>query len=229
MENPHRQLRMIMDTCTALRSLRESFPNLVGRFHAHLTVRVDPENIEGLRAVCQDRRVKLTIIDLENTEGRQQTDVMTTSYFLDKSHAAVTRIVDHLIELADALDASGYSVIRAKLEHESTPSVETYSREQYHEVHIKLRIPTPEFDAARIRLGELGSELGFVPSRNPLERRPEFTTQFVNLRIYEGDLSSADGRVAAIVQRVGDEFEVIEVKRETTLFDTHQALDQWWM
>ena len=40
-----------------------------------------------------------------------------------------------------------------------------------------------------------GPRLGFALSRNPREQRPDAVLQFVNLRIYEGDLSGADARV----------------------------------
>jgi hypothetical protein len=227
-----------MNTATtlgALDKLRHAvesapFRNLSGRFHAHLTVAVAPESVEGLRAFCKTQRVKLTVVDLDDLAGRSQTDVMTTSYYDDPAEGAVGRIVEHLSGLAEALGGAGFNVVRAKLEHESLPSLPQYDRQRYHEVHVKLKVAADQYDATVARLRELGKAHGFVPSRNPRERSADWVTQFVNLRLYEGRQESADRTVAGLLAALREAgLEVVEVKRETTVFDTHQQLDQWWI
>ncbi len=120
-------------------------------------------------------------------------------------------------------------MVRAKLEHESEPSLEPYTDDRYHEVHIKLAIPVAAFDAAREWLDQHGAVHGFVASRNPNERTPEEVLQFVNLRIGSGGRAAADARVDGLVEVLRrNGFAVREVKRETTIFDTHRAHDRWW-
>ena len=56
---------------------------LCGKFHAHLTVAIQPTRLEALGQHCRSCKAKLTVVDLENLSGRSQTDVMVTSYFVD--------------------------------------------------------------------------------------------------------------------------------------------------
>ena len=118
---------------------------------------------------------------------------------------------------------------RIKLEHESLPSLDSFDKEHYHEVHIKLEIPESTFDADYQRLLELGRSHCFVPSRNPFQRKGGTVTQFANLRIYEGSHSSADATINAIVDAISKHgFSVKEVKRETVVYDTAHSQDAWW-
>ncbi len=215
-----------------LKSLRPQldaapYSSLVGRFHSHLTVATT--ELERLRAFCRARKIKLTVVDLDDQKGREQRDVMTTRYHRDEEPGAVGRIADDLVTLGNQLDGAGFLVLRAKLEHESQPSLEPYAPGRYHEVHIKLSIPAAEFDSRREWLRTEGPNHGFVASSNPRERTDTHVLQFVNLRIYEGTLADADVRVESLLTTLADAgFAVIEVKRETTVFDTHHALDRWW-
>ena len=90
---------------------------LVGKFHAHLSVEAEESELEALKEFCAQRKVKLTVIELENLEGRAQSDVMTTSHYRIDSPDAVSQITKHLMELTQQLTEAGYSVLRAKLEH----------------------------------------------------------------------------------------------------------------
>jgi len=202
---------------------------LVGKFHAHLTLALTGQQATACEEFCRQHRVKLTIVDLENLAGQKQTDVMTTSHFRERTPGATTRITGQLIKLAESSEKAGFPVKRAKLEHESLPSLALFCQHQYHEVHVKLNLPSGNFESNYDRLVRLGHELQFVPSRNPRQRTTEFVTQFVNLRIYEGDHQAADTRVEQLVSRLKQQsFDVLEVKRETVVYDTNQAQDQWW-
>ena len=224
---------MEIDTLEKLERPAEVAPmsdasDIEGIFHAHLTVEVSPDGLDGLKDLCRRQGVKLTVVDLEKGSRRQR-DVMTTSYYREVGRGAVARIVRKLHGLAGELEAAGYPVVRAKLEHESRPTISTFSRSRYHEVHIKLDIPAASFEARRRRLAELESEKGFVASSNPREQSAERVFQFVNLRIYDGDLAAADARVEALVQDLEAEgFVIRETKQETVVFDTRLELDAWW-
>jgi len=51
----------------------------------------------------------------------------------------------------------------------------------------------------------------------------------VNLRLRDGGLAEAEERARALVEHLrGGGLEVIEVKAETAVLDTAQALDAWW-
>jgi len=199
---------------------------LAGRFHAHLTVSGD--NLNALAQVCAHLRIKRTIIDLSRDQ-RSQRDVMTTAYFADDQPGAVSRIIDLLEVQSRVLADGGFQIVRAKLEHETLPSLSSYSEEQYHEVHCKLRLPAPDFEARRSALQAVVEPIGMVLSRNPYERSEEAVIQFANGRIKKGDVAGADAIVAAWEAAIDEgEFERVETKRETVVFDTHVAHDAWW-
>ena len=121
-------------------------------------------------------------------------------------------------------------MVRAKLEHESLPSLPEFTERQYHEVHVKLKIPAESYDSTFEQLKQLGGQHGFVPSRNPLDRQSDSVTQFVNMRLYSGNQAEADETVARTLQVLqGASLQVVEVKRETVVLDTHRQLDQWWI
>lgn len=202
---------------------------LAGKFHAHLSLDASDTNLDRLKRFCTQRKVKLTVIELENLQGRAQSDVMTTSHYRIETTDAVSQITQHLLDLSKQLSDAGYSVLRAKLEHESLPTLERFNQTQYHEVHIKLRIAVDEYSDAMSTLKQLGQQYGFVPSRNPYERQTDVVVQFINLRIYDGQREEADLRIEKIVDVVKQQgFDVTEVKRETVVYDTHQDLDSWW-
>ncbi len=221
--NTIEQLKLLADHATQLAP-----ESIGGIFHAHLTVTADADQLVALGDLCRGQRAKLTIVDLEK-DTRQQRDVMTTSYYRESSPGSLRRIISKLTDLASILDTHGFPVVRAKLEHETRPTVTTFSRAQYHEVHIKLAIPAESFSRGRRQLAELGKVKGFVASSNPRERTDSLVMQFVNLRIYEGDQTAADAQVRDLVtclEAAG--FVVSETKQATVIFDTNLALDQWW-
>ena len=203
---------------------------LAGKFHAHLTVAAESSQWETLRQKCRQRKAKLTIVDLENLSGRSQTDVMATCYFQDPQAGAVERITAELAATAEALEEAGFPVLRAKLEHETAPSLPAFDRQHYHEIHIKLDLPADGCQRAYQQLLAMGKEHDFVPSKNPFDRRGDRVTQFVNKRLYDGDWSTADRSLEMLLAALREaSFEVVEVKRETVVFDTNQQLDQWWI
>ncbi|MEM7233229.1 MAG: hypothetical protein AAF517_13720 [Planctomycetota bacterium] len=224
----------IPSTLDALEHLRRHAANLSpvplrGRFHAHLTVSIAGEELSRLEGVCREQKTKLTVIDLDSWDGRSQRDVMTTSYYLEEGDDSLIRIIENLKTLGEALERAGFPVVRAKLEHESQPSLSQFSESQYHEVHIKLAIPGAELAKSTEALRVLGAKSGFVASRNPREVRGEVAMQFVNLRIYSGTEDEASRRIEEIqAELVSHEFQVEEIKRETVVFDTRQSLDAWW-
>jgi len=210
-------------------SAEPGLEDLVGNYHAHFTIAATTSDLDTLRELCRRLKAKLTVVDLENLAGRSQTDVMATCYFLDTQPGAVAQIADQLSATARELGDAGFAVQRIKLEHESLPSFAVFGEQHYHEIHIKLRIDVAQFETAYRQLIEMGKRCGFVPSRNPLDRTDTTVTQFVNVRLYKGDQPTADQALANIHAALADAgFHIVETKRETVVFDTHQELDAWW-
>ena len=86
------------------------------------------------------------------------------------------------------------------------------------------------YESSYSRLKALGNDYGFVPSQNPFDQNGASVTQFVNKRLYEGNQASADLEVDNVLTALREaKFEVVEVKRETVVFDTNQQLDKWWI
>lgn len=199
--------------------------DLVGKFHAHLTLDA-PGEMDGLRKYCAGKSIKVTVIDLQ---GTARSDIMTTHYFMDGKPGAVGRIMAELREKADVLGLAGFIVRRVKLEHESLPSIEPYTRENYREVHVKLEIPADAYEKAKARLFELAPVHGFVPSRNPREANEESVMQLVNFRFYDGTPSEADRKVDEAMAAIGAECGVVKGRRsETVVFDSNIRMDEDW-
>ena len=191
-------------------------------------MKCDESSLDRCRDFCRDTKTKFTVVDLEK-DDRSQRDVMITAHFRDANRCAVNRISQKLIVLCDSATKIGFPVERAKLEHESLPTISPFSEANYHEVHIKLSIAGKSYPSEYDRLKQLGDQLDFVPSRNPFQRTEDHVIQFANLRIYSGDQGDADAKVSVVEQALADaEFNVVETKRETVVFDTAHQLDAWW-
>jgi hypothetical protein len=202
-----------------LLALTHGLDALHGRFHAHITVAPSA----GVLDCARELKLKPTVIDLERGE-RQQRDVMLTAYFRDSAPGAVRRIAEELRVQCAALQARGVEVLRVKLEQEAGEQLGRFTSTRYHEVHVKLKLPVERFEVDRARLAEMHP---WVLSTNPRERRSTHVVQFLNLRLYEGGRSEADVAVERLLERI-DDLDVVEIRRETALLDTHQALDAWW-
>lgn len=218
-------------TPASLDALRQrDFHGIDGKFHSHITVHVAGDaEIERLRDFCRARRVKLTVIDLDDFRGRAQRDVMTTQHYRIEGDGAVRQILSELQALTGELGEAGFEVVRVKLEHESLPTLPVFDGTNYREIHIKLRIAPARFDEALAWLREVSGQWGFVPSSNPRAIHGDHIVQFVNLRLYEGTLAETEAVVESLVEALtAHGLDVAEVKQETAVFDTNLDLDRWW-
>ena len=191
--------------------------DLAGNFHAHITVRVD----DG-KEVVPPAGWKTTIIVL-NKDDRQQKDVMITRHFktgTDKT-PDVSNIVTSVEMAVYVLECRGYEVIRGKLEHESLPTFAP-SVEHYREAHVKVKVPNGV---------TLNTIPGYVQSRNPMVTHDDYQVVFLNSRYYDASVRLVDHDVdqcVAEIQRINPDCEIVEVKKETTVFDSNHDLDKWW-
>lgn len=189
---------------------------LVGRFHAHITFVSNNDDIQ-----CP-KGWKSTIIVL-NKDNREQRDVMITRHFMLGSAKNPTFASIHKdCDLAKVqLGVAGYTVVRVKIEHEDLPTLPPSDR-HYRECHIKIRKPVT-YNIVPVE--------GFVESRNAMEVTDTHSVVFMNARYYRGTVSFVDWKTDTLVQQFKDlnpTCEVLEVKKESTVFDTNLNLDKWW-
>ncbi|MEO0603596.1 MAG: hypothetical protein AAF211_19310, partial [Myxococcota bacterium] len=85
------------------------------------------------------------------------------------------------------------------------------------------------YDTTWAWLRDAGDEMGWRPSRNPYARQADGVVQFVTLRAYTGTRADVDARVERALERLESRgIRPVEVKRETTVFDTRRDHDAWW-
>jgi hypothetical protein len=189
--------------------------NLEGRFHAHITI----ETTEvGFRP---PKGWKTTIIIL-NKDNRIQQDIMVTRHFVVNSPIRTLKSIQEELSLAtDILQEDGHKILRVKLEHESLPTV--YPSESfYRECHIKIKKP---IDIALITIP------GFVQSKNPMIQDLLTETVFLNARYYSGSIEEIDKSINCAYGQISElnpNCKILEVKIESTVYDSNLELDKWW-
>jgi hypothetical protein len=189
--------------------------DLKGKFHAHLTLKTDC-------IVVNLRGWKMTIITM-NKEDRHLTDFMFTRHFLLGSEKTPTleAIKAEIEASVKEIDGGLGEVTRVKLEHESLPTLPP-SETNYRECHIKIRVPKGH---------ALETIDGFVQSRNPMDEEKTHSTIFLNARFYSGTVEEVDAKADEAVNCIrllNPNCEILEVKKESTVFDTNHDHDKWW-
>lgn len=190
--------------------------NITGKFHAHIT-------IEGYNDgfICP-KGWKNTIITL-NKNNREQRDIMITRHFLHGSNKNpdFKSIEQDCNDAKLELENNGSIVTRIKLEHESLPTVDP-TINNYRECHVKIKKPL------NINLVLIDN---FVESSNPMESHIDYSIVFINARYYSGTVDDIDIKIDNQINEfkiLNPLCEVIEVKKESTIFDTNLELDRWW-
>ncbi|HEY5631201.1 MAG TPA: hypothetical protein VIR31_03670 [Nitrososphaeraceae archaeon] len=187
--------------------------DLKGNFHCHITY-------SGHKRVSVSGW-KDTIIII-NKDDRFQEDVMITRhYFVPSKKTPTLQDVIDDIHRVKLLIETNVRVTRWKLEHESLPTIPTTDY-NYRECHIKIRIP---------RGYQVIPPDGFVMSRNAMEKIADTEVYFLNARFYKGTIDSINEtiqRSVSLLKRMNPLLMVLEVKEETTIFDSNFSLDSWW-
>lgn len=196
------------------------YNDLKGKFHAHITLLTDEDDFVAPKGW------KTTIILLKKGDREQKDVMITRHYHTDTSKTRdVVDMIANIRETATALQDCGHHVIRQKLEHESLPTVPV-SEQTYRECHIKIKKKVGE---------DIFVPDGFVMSSNPMEEQDDHEIVFLNARYYSGDIESIHGDINTKVDRLvgqnnrcGKFVMALEVKIESTVFDTNLGLDKWW-
>jgi hypothetical protein len=189
--------------------------NLVGKFHAHITVHTNQD--------FQPPKGWKTTIILLTKDNKDQKDIMITKHYMTGRNniKTVQDIVNNIKNTSTMLSNNGISVIREKLEHESLPTISP-AENFYRECHIKIRVPN------NVKLNTIDN---FVQSRNPMELTENYSTVFLNSRYYNGSVQEIDANIEKSVEeikRINTCCEILEIKKESTIYDTNLQLDKWW-
>ncbi len=208
------------------------YNGIIGKFHSHISIGAvsGSENLEPLAKFCRESvGSKITVIDLYTFDGRAQKDCMVTKYYFTKTPDEIYKLIKDLHKTAEAISLLGYKVLRIKLEHESLPTFQEFNKENYREIHIKMRIGKINYNKTMEFLKENSKKFGYVPSSNPMSIETETVHQFINIRYYDGDLYAVNNRVNVLTDFLrAHDIDVEEVKMETAVFDTNIDLDRWW-
>ncbi len=199
-----------------------------GAFEAHVTVRCSAAEAVRFADVCDGLGVKHIAIELATGEVVAQP--MTASV-----HRGELRLVqDQVHELARAILAAGFEVVRSKIEalprNRDIPETDAEAQAdpgRYFEYHLKLVIPA-DGDLAAIRAA--AAEHGGWISRNARRHRADGGHErYVTLRLPGLGRASADARFAALEAAMALQPVAITRRvREYTVYDSNLALDRGW-
>ena len=200
---------------------------LSGKFHSHITVLCDDDQIPKLRELCKELRCVVTVIDLQKETQAQRDIMLTHHFFIGRGVYNSVEDIKHALQTScDVLSLHGFNPVRTKLEHESLPTVEP-SVETYREVHFKCILPAVKRDAFISAVRSMDDTL--VPSNNPYETFDNGDiTQFINKRYYDGTVEEADKQSDAVASMLSTMCTVKEVKRESIVYDSNLSHDKWW-
>lgn len=199
-----------------------------GAFEAHVTVRCEPARAADFAALCDRLAVKHIVIELP--AGEVVTQPMTAS----AHRGALREVQSEVHELARALVAAGYEVVRTKIEalprNRDIPDDDAAAAAEpgrYFEYHLKLVIPpevelAPILACARAHAARLSRNARRVRADGSQER-------YLTLRLPGLGRQHADARFAALEAAVAAlPVAVTRRVREYTVYDSNLALDRGW-
>lgn len=196
----------------------------VGNFHSHITVSSE----KGLAEFCHGRGLKPTIIT-DQRGNETKVSAMATAYHVDKEPGAAIRIISWLHGKAADMRAAGFEVLRIKLEYEGYCH-SGFSKDMYREIHIRSMVQAGEVEAKREELSKAMTDHGieFFMSKNDANDKNRMVDQFVTARLYSGSELDAEKFRDRFFRTVNSIVTVVEVKEETSIYDTNPRLDDWF-
>lgn len=203
--------------------------NITGKFHTHITVKTC--ELSTASALLHSHKIphKTTSVDLYKGNRRQH-DAMLTMHHHTRKFKNYAAILMYVLDAEKILLENNISVLRTKIEHEESKTI-TVSDNQYHECHIKLKIPSviyPDY----IKLLGTDTSLGtYGWSSNPCECNADTCIEFINIRARAGTRKKFDKHVEDVVQYLSRMYPIIsisEIKIETAVYDSNRNHDNWW-
>lgn len=200
-----------------------------GAFESHVTVRLREDQVAPFRQACDDLEVKCVLIELPS--GATALQPMTAAFH----RGSMREALGEMHELARALAARGFQVVRTKLEAlpknadiPQTDEAAQQSPANYFEYHVKVVLPmNASFDAVSALVERHGARL----SKNANARRSDGSEErFVTLREARRGRPSADARFAALEDElVAAGYTLTGRLREYTVYDSNLDLDAGWL
>ena len=208
--------------------------DLVGKFHAHITIPESQVN-DAVRVLNRCKvRYKITVIVLSSKDigmrKRKQRDVMITTHYHTFRYINYMGVEGEVLKVSNALQSAGIPVLRIKIEHEDLPTLPP-TINTYRECHIKIGFRYQNFNSvlSLLKMDRVLEDFRF--SHNPHSSDSDFIYQFMNLRARSGKIEDFDSRVdASFLYLVGSypTLKVSKPKIETTVVDTRISIDNWW-
>jgi inosine/xanthosine triphosphate pyrophosphatase family protein len=198
-----------------------------GAFEAHVTVRCAAEDGPRFAAACD--RLGVKHIQIELAAGEHVSQPMTATVH----RGELREVQDEVHDLARALVADGFEVVRTKIEalprNRDLPETDEAAAAdpgRYFEYHLKVVVPPGELEPVRAAAAAHGAWL----SRNARRIRADGSHErYLTLRLPGMGRASADARFAALEAAI----EALPVTigrrvREYTVYDSNLALDRGW-
>ncbi|MBK9033011.1 MAG: hypothetical protein IPL61_17365 [Myxococcales bacterium] len=199
-----------------------------GAFEAHVTIRCAAADEPRFAALCDQLGVKHLAIEL--AAGAVVTQPMTATVH----RGTLREVQDQVHELARAIVAGGFEVVRTKIEalprNRDIPETDAAAAAEparYFEYHLKLVI-APALELAAI--AEVAAAHEARLSRNARRVRADGSHErYLTLRLPGLGRASADARFAALEAAVAAlPVTVTRRVREYTVYDSNLALDHGW-
>lgn len=200
-------------------------------FELHLTVHAeDDAALARFRAFCAESGIGCTVVELARGEARRQ-PMTSTRYAGTLEHVRAEAVV-----LSGVLEAAGFPVLRMKVEahpeNPCAPATDDAARlrpeGRYFEHHVKVVLP-PEAGLERL-VATCEPHGAHVSSTTRRVRADGGHEHFVTARHYGVGFSTALARRQALVEAlVAADFQLVGIKSEYAVVDTHAGLDRGWL
>lgn len=184
------------------------------RYHIHITS----------KDIKAPKGFKLTTVKLENKKVIKEHNMFTRTF-------VGTGDINRDVEFMKNYFSKQFNEIsRFKIELLNKSNfIKEYSDVNYREIHIKLQISNNEFKNIKDILDENHELYGFRLSNNPKEIKKEFTTQFVNMRYFEGNYDSTNKKIDNVLRFLNNiNVNILEIKDELSVYDSNFDEDKWW-
>ena len=185
----------------------------MNKYHVHIT-----SNDSGSK-----KGFKITNILLEKGTIIQKERMFTQTF---KGTDDIETDLANIHKLASKFS----NIIRFKIELLNNPYYfKKYTEDNYREVHIKLELPTAQFDSIKAILKANENKFGYSLSQNTNEANNEITAYFINLRYRKGTPKTADSHLAKIINFIDkNNIKIKEIKEEVSLHDSNKDYDRFW-
>lgn len=198
-------------------------------FEINISVKISDEHIPNFRKACEKLQVKPIILDLQNITTGHIQDVMTSSTHFGTNISAL----EYMTQIADALNAYGFVVVREKIEtvpwHPAAPQKheDVMKRGCYFESHLAVICNVTTHDA----LSEISQKHKAHLSRNKFKSIDKDNyIMMVTYRDYDSCREVFEKTVSVLSEDLSaNNFQVEKTIVEFAIYDTNIDHDASWL